>query len=89
MQTSVIGTYLAIVNLWAIGLTLYDKRAARLGKWRIRERTLIGVSILGGSVAMLIAMRTIRHKTKHAMFMVGIPIIILLQVAVATYVWQL
>ena len=77
--------YLAAVSLWAVCLVLYDKRAARRGLWRVRERTLMLVSVLGGSVAMLVAMRIIRHKTKHAKFMFGIPVIIVLQIAAVIF----
>lgn len=73
--------YLLGVSLWAVALVLYDKRASRRGFWRIKENTLLLVSALGGSVAMLIAMRRVRHKTKHAKFMVGIPVMIVLQAA--------
>ena len=82
-----IGIYLAAVNLWAVGLTAYDKRAAKNGSWRVKERTLIFVSVIGGSVAMLLTMRLIRHKTKHAKFMIGIPVIIILQIATVIFVW--
>ena len=75
------------VSLWAIGLTIYDKRAARKGAWRIKERTLLLVAAIGGSVAMILTMRIIRHKTQHAKFMVGIPVIIILQIAVFVFVW--
>ncbi|MDR0531066.1 MAG: DUF1294 domain-containing protein [Oscillospiraceae bacterium] len=78
--------YLAAVSLAAIILTVHDKRAARNHKWRVRESTLLLVSALGGSAAMLVTMLLIRHKTKHAKFMVGIPIIIVLQVALAAAV---
>ena len=82
-----IGIYLAAVNLLAIVLTGYDKSAARRGSRRISERTLLLVSTVGGSVAMLVTMRLIRHKTKHAKFMVGIPAIIVLQVAAVVFAW--
>lgn len=82
-----IGMYLAVVSLWAVCLTLHDKRAARRGSWRVRERTLLFVSIIGGSVAMFVTMRMIRHKTKHAKFMFGIPVIIILQIAAVLFVW--
>jgi uncharacterized membrane protein YsdA (DUF1294 family) len=78
-----IALYLAVVSLVAVVLTIRDKRAARRGRWRTGEQTLLLVSLLGGSVAMLITMRAIRHKTKHAKFMVGIPAIIVLQAAAA------
>lgn len=43
--------------------------------------------MIGGSVAMLAAMRIVRHKTKHAKFMVGIPVIIILQIAAVLFIW--
>ena len=73
--------YLSIINIIAIILTLYDKRAAKKRSWRIKKRTLLFVSALGGSVAMLFTMLIIRHKTKHAKFIAGIPVIIILQIA--------
>ena len=79
--------YLAGISLIAIGLTTYDKRAARLGSWRIKERTLLFVSAVGGSISMLITMSLIRHKTKHAKFMMGIPAIIILQIALVIFIW--
>jgi len=88
MRMTYIAIYLAAISLLAIILTLYDKRAAKQRKWRVRERTLLLVSALGGSAAMLLTMRAIRHKTKHAKFMVGIPVIIALQIAaVAVLLW--
>jgi uncharacterized membrane protein YsdA (DUF1294 family) len=82
-----IGIYLVAVSLLAIGLTLCDKRAAQRGSWRIKERTLLLVSVFGGSAAMLVTMRFIRHKTKHVKFMMGIPVIIVLQAAAFIFAW--
>ena len=82
-----LGIYFVTISLLAIGLTVYDKRAARHNSWRIRERTLLFVSIFGGSIAMFAVMCLIRHKTKHAKFMIGIPIIIVLQIAAALFIW--
>jgi len=84
---TLIFAYLAIVNIVAAGMTLIDKRASRCGAWRVQERTLFLAAALGGSVAMLLAMKAVRHKTKHAKFMVGIPVIIALQIAIAVFVW--
>jgi len=84
-----IAIYLAAASLLAVILTLRDKNAARKSKWRVKENTLLIVSALGGSVAMLITMRAIRHKTKHAKYMIGIPVIIVLQAAAAFFVWWL
>ena len=74
--------YLVAISLVSAIVTTYDKIAAKkLPKYRTRERTLLLLSALGGSVAMFLTMLTIRHKTKHVKFMLGIPIIMLLQVA--------
>ena len=82
-----ITAYFIFVNLWATGLTIYDKRAAQKGSWRIKERTLLLIAVIGGSIAMILTMRKIRHKTQHAKFTVGIPVIMVLQIAVAVFVW--
>jgi uncharacterized membrane protein YsdA (DUF1294 family) len=74
--------YLAITSIVAICVTVYDKWAAKKRpQERTRESTLLLLSALGGSVAMLLTMLTVRHKTKHMKFMVGIPLIIALQIA--------
>ncbi len=75
--------YLGVVSVIAIVLTLHDKRAAKKHAWRVKERTLLLVSAFGGSVAMLLTMLVVRHKTRRAKFMAGIPVIIVLQVAAA------
>lgn len=72
--------YLVVVNIIAIALTIYDKRESVLGLWRVRESTLMLFSFLGGSVLMYLIMRIIHHKTRHPLFMVGIPIIFVLQI---------
>lgn len=88
-MTTYIASYLAAVSLIAIVLTVYDKRAAARNAWRVRERTLMLISIMGGSIAMLVTMRLIRHKTKHLKFMAGIPVIIMLQIIAGFIVWYL
>lgn len=82
-----IGFWLTAISGLAIILTLHDKRSARRGARRIPERTLLLVSALGGSAAMLTTMRIIRHKTKHTKFMVGIPVMIVVQIVVGVLVW--
>lgn len=69
--------------IWALSviLTCVDKRRARLHRWRIPERTLMLLSLLGGAIPMLITMKAIRHKTQHKKFMIGIPLIIALHMA--------
>ena len=82
--------YLAVISLISIIVCIYDKSAAKHNtKHRTRERTLLLLSAIGGSVAMLLCMLLIRHKTKHAKFMIGIPVIIVLQVALVIGVLSL
>ena len=76
-----IAVYLTFISLLAVILTVHDKRAARRHKWRVRESTLLLVAALGGSAAMMATMLLIRHKTKHAKFMAGLPAFIALQIA--------
>ena len=75
--------YLFLVNAVAFFLMLTDKAKAKKKKWRIPEATLIGSAIIGGSIGALAGMYTFRHKTKHPKFTVGIPVILVLQVAAA------
>ena len=75
--------YLAAISLISIIVTCYDKIAAKkVPGRRTRERTLFLLSALGGSVAMFITMQIIHHKTQHKSFMIGIPMIMLAQLAV-------
>ena len=67
--------YFCVISMAAVIVTIHDKR-----RRRVPERTLLLLSTLGGSAAMYLTMQCIRHKTKHAKFMVRIPVIILLQV---------
>ncbi|MBU5461520.1 DUF1294 domain-containing protein [Lachnoclostridium sp. MSJ-17] len=79
--------YLAIISLIAIIITISDKRRARRHKYRIRESVLLLFSALGGSIAMFFTMLIIRHKTNHIKFMLGIPLIIIAQLAAFFVVW--
>ena len=62
-----------------------DKKKAIKGKWRISEKTLISIAIIGGSCGMLIGMYYFRHKTKHNLFTIGIPIILTIQIILIVY----
>lgn len=81
------GSWLVLISLISIIVTVADKSAARRGRRRVPERTLLLLAALGGAVAMYITMRLIRHKTRKAKFMVGIPAIFLSELAVAATVW--
>ena len=75
--------YLCAISIVSIIVCCYDKFAAKHNpKHRTRESTLLWLSVLGGSLAMYCTMQLIRHKTKHAKFMIGITVIIVLQIAI-------
>ena len=74
--------YLAVISLIAAIITIYDKIAAKINpQGRIPEKTLLFLSAVGGSAVMFLTMLVIRHKTKHVKFMLGIPLIMLVQAA--------
>ena len=86
IKTAVL-VWIGVMSLVAVILTVSDKIKAKRRAWRVPEATLLIVSALGGSVAMLLTMLLIRHKTKHLKFMLGIPIIILLQIPLLWWVF--
>ncbi len=74
--------YLIIINIVAVLVTVHDKLAAKRRQRRVRERTLLLISALGGSPCMYITMLLIRHKTKKPKFMIGIPVIFFAELAI-------
>lgn len=80
--------YLSIISVFAFIITVFDKVRAMRGGWRVKEATLVFVSALGGSVVMLLTMLLIRHKIREKKFMVGIPLIIVAQLALAFVIWR-
>ena len=82
---SYLAYYLLAIN--AVTFILYgiDKYKAKKNQWRISEATLLTMTAIGGSIGAWAGMRLWHHKTMHKKFKYGIPIIIILQVALAVY----
>ena len=80
--------YLLLINAVAFVLMVVDKRKAIKNRWRIPERTLILSAAFGGSIGALLGMYTFRHKTKHLKFTLGIPAILIAQIALAIWIFQ-
>ena len=80
--------YLLLVNLAGFLIMGLDKRRARRGQWRISEKALFLPAVLGGSLGSIAGMRTFRHKTKHWYFVVGMPLILILQICIAVLIWK-
>ena len=77
--------YLLAVNIVTFLLYGIDKYKAKKGKWRISEATLLTMAAIGGSIGAWAGMRLWHHKKMHKKFKYGIPVIIILQVALAVY----
>ena len=75
--------YIAFISIVSVIVCVYDKIISKKNRveLRIPEKVLLLLSAIGGSVAMLITMLLVRHKTKHLKFMLGLPIMVLVQVA--------
>lgn len=74
--------YFICINVIGFISMYLDKRKAVKSQWRIKESTLIMISILGGGIGSYLGMETFKHKTKHIKFKYGIPIIIVVQVII-------
>ncbi len=81
--------YIIIINIVTFILYGVDKWKAVHGKWRIREATLLGAAFVGGSVGGLAGMYIFRHKTKKRYFALGVPIMLLVQIAVSVVLYYL
>ena len=77
--------YLLAVNSLTFLLYGIDKYKAKKGRWRISEATLLTMAAIGGSIGAWAGMRTWHHKTMHKKFKYGIPVIIMMQIALVTY----
>lgn len=80
------GIYLLAVNFAGFILMGADKRRARHGRWRISEKTFFIVSLLFGSLGTWAGMYAFRHKTKHLKFVIGIPVILVLQILLLSWI---
>lgn len=78
----IIIAYVIIINIVGLFSMLIDKRRAINNKWRIPEKTLFIIAILGGSIGSNIGMRLFRHKTKHWYFVFGMPAILIIQLVI-------
>ena len=74
--------YFIAINILSGIVCCIDKRKAIRHSWRISEKLLWILSLLGGSVGMYLTMHIIRHKTLHKRFMIGLPALIILQIVI-------
>ncbi|WP_156430891.1 DUF1294 domain-containing protein [Paenibacillus sp. FJAT-26967] len=72
--------YLVVVNVIAYVMMGSDKRKAKTGGWRIPEKRLFGLALIGGSAGVWTGMYIYRHKTQHLSFRIGIPFLLLVNI---------
>ena len=80
--------YLIIINIAAFTAYGIDKRKAKKDKWRIPERTLLGLAFVGGSPGALCGMYLFHHKTQKMKFVIGVPVMIALHAGVGYYIFR-
>ena len=83
----ILGIYLLILNILGFAFMGIDKRRAIRSAFRIPEATLFAIAILGGSIGSILGMHLFRHKTKHWYFLFGMPIILILQIALVVLLY--
>lgn len=81
--------YVLAVNVVTFFVYGIDKYKSKHGKWRIPEATLLAWAVVGGSVGAWCGMKIWHHKTLHRKFRYGVPVILVLQIVLATYLYRL
>lgn len=79
--------WLAGISAAALAFYGYDKLAAQAGRFRVPERVLLGLALIGGTPGALLGMLLFRHKTRKASFLAALAVVLLIQI-VAFLIWQ-
>ena len=87
---AILCAYILVMSFVSVIICIYDKKISKRNnvKLRVPEKRLLLFSALGGSLAMYITMLIIRHKTKHVKFMLGIPVIMVLQATIIFFLFK-
>ena len=80
--------YLTSINVATFITYGIDKMKAKRSKWRISEATLLGMAVIGGSIGAWLGMRVWHHKTMHKKFQLGIPLILIIQLAIVLWLYS-
>ncbi|MEG9297089.1 DUF1294 domain-containing protein [Mangrovibacillus sp. Mu-81] len=84
---NVVYVYVLIINIIGFSLMRSDKKKAQRQEYRIKERTLWTAAIIGGSIGSYIAMKVYRHKTKHRLFAMGFPFLVIVHSVL--FIWMI
>ena len=77
--------YLIVINLIGLFIMYLDKKKAMYGRWRIPEKSLIIIALLGGSIGCMIGMKLFRHKNQKIKFVLGYPTILIAELILIIY----
>ena len=80
--------YFTAINFIAFFAYGIDKLKAKKGKWRIPESTLLLLAIIGGNIGAWLGIKVWHHKTLHKKFKYGIPLIVIIQIFIAIYIFR-
>lgn len=72
-----------VAGIVAFLLYGFDKHRALCNGWRVPELVLLFVSLIGGAFGALCAMILFRHKTKHSLFLVCVPLFVIAHLTIA------
>lgn len=81
--------YLILINAAGLLFMLTDKRRAIKDRYRIPEKVLLGIALVGGSIGCIAGMNLFRHKTKKPAFSIGLPIILAVQAILGIVLYSL
>ena len=84
-MNNIISCYILGINVIAFLVYGVDKLKAKRGKWRIPESTLLLLAAIGGSLGAWLGMKVWHHKTMHKKFQYGVPLLLILQLALGAY----
>lgn len=77
--------YVLIINVIGFCAMWIDKRKAQHGSWRIQEKTLFTITLLGGGIGTILGMYAFRHKTQKLRFTLGFPVILISEIVLIIY----
>ena len=86
--TTILLLYLLAINVLTFLLYGIDKWRAKRARWRIPEGVLLGLAAIGGSVGAWLGMGIWHHKTQHKKFRYGVPVMLLIQIALLVWFWK-
>ena len=80
--------YLLVINIIAFTMYGIDKWKAQRNQWRISEKMLLFLAVIGGSAGSLAGMYIFHHKTLHKKFTIGVPLILVIQVMIFSCIME-